>query len=295
MLPRRCFTRPGTGGTYAAEYCYSVWLRHLVHLHQNGLIAGASALEQVAEIGPGDSLGTGMAALYSGTRQYTALDVIRHADVTVNRKVNDKLLQLFLQHRDIPCTDYPDLYPALTDYRFPVPLVSRDDQHFKETHQLLSQSLHPEITDGPLRYIVPWMDTEQLPRNELDLIFSQAAMEHVEDIGSAYMLMYRMLKKGGVISHQIDFRAHEMTNEWDGHFYIRKNTWSILSHGRKYPMNRLPLSAHLKAATAAGFRIATVVSQTGAASQHAARPAVPAVDFNQDDFVTMGALLQAIK
>jgi len=57
ILPRNIFQRPGSGGTFSAEYCYSVWLRHLVELEKSGLIKRANEIKSVAEIGPGDSLG----------------------------------------------------------------------------------------------------------------------------------------------------------------------------------------------------------------------------------------------
>jgi hypothetical protein len=56
----------GTGGTDSARYCNSVWLRHLVTLSRNGL---GAVPRVVAELGPGDSLGIGLAALLSAQRR----------------------------------------------------------------------------------------------------------------------------------------------------------------------------------------------------------------------------------
>ena len=50
----------GLGGAVSARYCYSVWLRHVVLLAQNGLWKYPKS---VAELGPGDSLGVGFCAL----------------------------------------------------------------------------------------------------------------------------------------------------------------------------------------------------------------------------------------
>src|SRR5215467_13821096 len=55
--------RASTGGSNSARYCYSVWFRHLINLDSCGFkIKGA----RVAELGPGDSIGVGLAALLSG-------------------------------------------------------------------------------------------------------------------------------------------------------------------------------------------------------------------------------------
>src|SRR5947208_3226380 len=62
-----------TGGTDNPRYCYSVWLRHLVTLvPHNFEVKGA----RVGEFGPGDSIGTGLAALLSGAEYYVGLDLL---------------------------------------------------------------------------------------------------------------------------------------------------------------------------------------------------------------------------
>ena len=48
-----------TAGSDSARYCYAVWLRHLVTLDLYGFkIDGA----RIGELGPGDSIGSGLAA-----------------------------------------------------------------------------------------------------------------------------------------------------------------------------------------------------------------------------------------
>src|SRR5687767_9389956 len=68
--------RAGTGGSDSARYCYSVWLRHLSILSAADFcISGA----RIGELGPGDSIGTGLAALLSGARAYVGLDIFPFA------------------------------------------------------------------------------------------------------------------------------------------------------------------------------------------------------------------------
>jgi hypothetical protein len=56
-----------------ARYHYSMWLRHVVTAHRNGAFH-RGGLSVVAELGPGKSLGTGLAALLAGAESYYAFD-----------------------------------------------------------------------------------------------------------------------------------------------------------------------------------------------------------------------------
>src|SRR5262245_9785357 len=81
-----------TGGSDSPRYCYSVWLRHLVTLHLYGFkINGA----QIGELGPGDSIGTGLAALLSGATRYVALDIVPFSAKADLERILDKLVQLY--------------------------------------------------------------------------------------------------------------------------------------------------------------------------------------------------------
>jgi len=107
----------GGGDTNSARYCYSVWLRHLVSAFANGM---KDHPRTVAELGPGDSLGVGLAALVSGADRYHAFDVVRHAQVERNQAVLDELVELFRARADIPGeAEFPEVQPLLPSYAFP--------------------------------------------------------------------------------------------------------------------------------------------------------------------------------
>ncbi len=77
----RLFPKGKTGGTDSALYCYEVWMKHLTMLHAHGMERMPRVL---AELGPGDSLGIGLAALLSGVERYFALDAVRYSDTKKN-------------------------------------------------------------------------------------------------------------------------------------------------------------------------------------------------------------------
>src|SRR6187551_210047 len=83
----------GGGDTKSARYCYSVWLRHLIKAYETD--PSFVHPKVVAELGPGDSLGIGVSALLSGTDEYYAFDLVKHANVARNVRVFEEILSMF--------------------------------------------------------------------------------------------------------------------------------------------------------------------------------------------------------
>jgi hypothetical protein len=102
-----------TGGTSTAFYCYSTWLRHRRFVVENGFAAPGV----VAEIGPGDSLGAGLAALLSGASRYHAFDIVDYAAMTTNLRILDELIELF--HGRAPIAGCVYSASALGNTEFP--------------------------------------------------------------------------------------------------------------------------------------------------------------------------------
>src|SRR5260370_28824009 len=105
----RGLTGRWTGGTVSARYCYSVWLRHLSILQRSGL---PTAFKTMVELGPGDSLGIGLAALLSGVERYIALDVIQYPSDAQNLRIFGELIALFKDRAPIPDeAEFPPVLP----------------------------------------------------------------------------------------------------------------------------------------------------------------------------------------
>jgi SAM-dependent methyltransferase len=297
FLPKKLFRRPGSGGTFSSEYCYSVWLRHLYYLTDSKLVDNIGDLKNIAEIGPGDSLGIGISALYTGAANYYAFDVIKHTNLQRNLTINKELLKYFEERLEIPHgSRLRETAPVLSDYSFPNKIIKYEPKYYKQKYNEIEACLNGvKSQDHSIKYIVPWTNAKLQSINNIDLIFSQAVMEHIEEIDFAYGEMYKWLKKGGIISHQIDFKAHEITKEWNGHWFISEIFWKFLLHGRKYSINRLPLSSHINAIKKAGFTIKTVLPVQRPNSYNNSTPKVKNVEYNQEDLITSGALIQAVK
>ena len=89
----------------------------------------------------------------------------------------------------------------------------------------------------------------------MDWIFSQAVMEHVDDLAETYLACFRWLRLGGVMTHQIDFRCHNTAREWNGHWARPDLTWRLIRGGRPFLLNREPYSRHRGLMRTAGFEM----------------------------------------
>jgi SAM-dependent methyltransferase len=293
VLPRSWHTHR-TGGTDSARYCYSVFLRHLANNHA----AGAPVhLRTVAELGPGDSFGVGLAALIAGAARYVACDIHPFATSARNVRIFDELAAMFAARAPIADErEIPGIQPALNTTTFPAYILG-------ETQ--LATALEPErlaalrgsidrpagAENGAVSYVAPWFDPSLIEENSVDWILSQAVMEHVDDIALAYRCCFRWLRPGGVMSHQIDFRSHGLAAAWDGHRAYSNIVWRLVRGARPYLINRLPLSAHQRALQETGFEAVahSLVATAPTLARH--RLAAPFRTWPEQDLATSSAFL----
>jgi hypothetical protein len=248
-------SRP-TGGTDSARYCYTVWLRHLVTARAHGLERHPRV---VAEMGPGDSLGVGLAALISGAETYYAVDVVQRANVEICLRVFDGLVELFDRRAPLPdATEYPRVRPSLASYEFPIDLFPGD---------ALDRALDPARVNrlratvaalGTAASAITYVDPTRagiIPPGTVDLMISQGVLEYPDDLLATHRQIAGWLRPGGVASHAIDFGAHQTSNAWDGHWTISEFGWACLRGRQPYFLNRVPHSGHIEAVRGAGLVI----------------------------------------
>jgi SAM-dependent methyltransferase len=244
-----------TGGTNSARYCYTVWLRHYVKIFQTlGVnLKGTN----IAELGPGDSLGTGIAALLSGCRKYTAIDSIQHFDIHTNLIVLNDIYDLFSRKERIPGPEeFPIIRFVLEDFEFPSFLNDIENTIEKENINKITRALvNPYNPASPISYLPVESAGFYEHDATLDLVFSQAVLEHVDDLPSVYALCRKWLRPGGLMSHNIDFKCHGSSRQWNGHWAYPSWLWRMLLGRRKYFINRQPLSRHLDLLKQNGFSI----------------------------------------
>jgi len=289
-----------SGGTGSARYCYSVWLRHLVKAHENGLPTNPAA---VAELGPGDSIGVGLAALLSGAKTYHAFDAVNYLDNTRNLQVFDELVELFCKRANIPDNrEFPEVRPVLDSYEFPSgPLA---DAHLRDClRRERTEAIREELLDFKrakhrfIFYAAPWDEQTVIRPNSIDMVYSQAVLEHVNDLEGTYQSLCKWLKPGGIMSHVIDFRCHGCAEQWNGHWSYSDLTWKLIRGKRSFLINRAPHNIHLALLREHGFDVAYELREPATPSSgiDRSRLAPGFRDISDEDLQTSGAFIQAVK
>ena len=289
-----------TGGTNSGAYCYAVWLKHLVLLQQSGF---RGVPDTVAELGPGDSIGVGLAALLSGANRYYALDVRSYACSQRNLAVFDELVSLFRTRSGTQGKNgFPDIKPYLDSNLFPGDILSNEYLDAMLTEDRIESIRNALIgmdsetnSDIQIKYMVPWDDADVVCPASVDLVFSHAVFEHVNDLRGAYGAIYQWLKPGSYMSHQIDFRCHGMTRKWNGHWACPDLLWKLLVGRKPYLINREPLSRHIQLIKEAGFDIVRQEEKVDRSGIDRHDLALPWQGISDQDLNCCGALIQAVK
>jgi SAM-dependent methyltransferase len=285
-----------TGGTDSPRYCYSVWLRHLVLGAAKS--PRGSTPKVVAELGPGDSIGIGLAALLSGAEKYFALDLVPYSDLERNLEIFEELIAMFARRLPIPDeSEFPLLYPKLDRYDFPQHLIGERrlaDALAPARVAAIRTSIKRSQADGSMvSYKAPWNAPGVIDDGSVDFIFSQAVLEHVDDLEGAYAAMCRWLKPGGIMSHQIDFKCHGKANSWNGHWTYTDIVWRIMVGRRLYLLNRQPHSVHVELIERSGFRILDDTVFRSVCDLRREQLAPRFRELSNDDLTTSGAFIVA--
>lgn len=244
-----------------AKYFLDVWRRHYLIAQSNGL--GVPAV--VAEIGPGGAMGVGICALLAGAQSCIGLDEFEYGSSSINREIFNGL-QSLADWSDVPAERLNAIDLAIQDQENPLGIK------FKYETPMAAADVEP---------------------NSVDFLISHAVMEHVENIAETYRVCAEMLKPGGVMSHQIDFRCHGTANRWNGHWSYDDKAWRKISSGRPYLLNRAPHSTHMETMTNLPLEITWTEITTRLDGINRAALTEKFAHLSDDDLTTRGALIQA--
>lgn len=292
------FHKHSGGDTASARYCYSIWLRHLVLAYKNGL---TEIPEIIIEIGPGHSLGLGIAALLSGARKYYGLDLINYYNASTNLDVLKGLINLFINKAPIPDNnEFPLIEPRLDDYSFPDHIIT-DAIIAKIMQGDVVYTIEGAIKDVDLKkpdqmivYAAPWFDVE-IEKNSVDLILSQTVLQHVDSVEKLYGKMNLWLKSKGMMSHTIDFQSMLSSDDWYGHWTYTDLEWKIIRGRKNFHINRLPLSSHLRLLAQDKFTPVYITKKKESDTLSRTRLAKRFKELTDEDLSTSVSFFQAVK
>ena len=300
---RAVLRRPSAGGvpilrtSELAPYNFGVWLRHMIEAHAQGL---PTCPRTVCEIGPGKTVGAGLAALISGADRYIAIDGKPTWDTEKNLAMVDGLVEMFRRRsaRDATGDDLPE--GAMLSTEFPAHVLS-DGRMEKclepgRLRRIRESIVRVNRNDSCIRYIVQKSGD---PMHELDgsadMIFSQAALEHVGELSLTYERMSRWLAPGGFVSHQIDFQCHGAASDWNGHWAYSDPVWQFIHVGAEPLINRVPYSGHMRLMRFHGFALVTERRRQDRSGMSRAMLAPRFWRMSSDDLTTRGAFVQAVR
>lgn len=167
--------------TRCIEYDIQVveqWINHLKkYTNSTYSLAGKNVLE----LGPGSDLGIGIYLLSKGCSQYNACDV------------NDLM-------KSTPDSFYDKLFLKLKDMDVETDVNCLNEQLNKAKNGMFSH----------LNYVVrdDFDIVSAFGESAVDLVLSQAAFEHFDDIESTASLLSKVCKPGAILIAEIDLKTH---------------------------------------------------------------------------------------
>lgn len=177
----------------------------------------------VVELGPGDSLATALIGRALGAREIWLVDAGAFA------------------RTDLP--PYIRLAGFLRSKGLAVPPV----QTFKSTDEMLGACSARYLTNG-------LTGLAEIPSQHVDLVFSQAVLEHVRlrEFPRLLTEMRRLLRPDGVASHQVDLKDHLAASL--NHLRFDEQRWESEFMARSgFYTNRLRRATIVELFEAAGF------------------------------------------
>jgi SAM-dependent methyltransferase len=158
----------------SSDYALNVFNSHLKRVELDGRLEG----KVVLELGPGDSISTSLMA-----HAYGARSILVDAGDFMKKDVKT----------------YNDLAKNLVSLGYNMPEIT-SEMTFNDILQVAKSEY---LTEGLI-------SLRSIPTHSVDFIFSQAVLEHLRkfEFQEIMIELRRILKPGGISSHQVDLRDH---------------------------------------------------------------------------------------
>lgn len=125
-----------------------------------------------------------------------------------------------------------------------------------DEHNYLIERNSPEGALDEVRYLSPCRaEATGLPDASFDLVYSHAVLEHVHRPKEVISELWRLLRPGGLTSHQIDTRNHLDFSRPMDHLALPEWVWNLMTSNRSSYTNRYTISMWLQLFESSGFEI----------------------------------------
>jgi hypothetical protein len=184
-----------------------------------------------------------------------------------------ELIDLFARREPITAeSEFPSVGPTLDSYGFPHEVLSEerlrgslDPAQLEVVRALVADGATGSADGLTIRYEPAWTDPFVAAEGSVQMVCSQAVLEHVDDLETAYRALRRWLVPGGLMSHHIDFTSHGTARVGNGHWTFSDLEWRLIrGRRRSWFINRPPIATHLHLLRANGFRMTEIQRGTAA-------------------------------
>lgn len=215
------------------SFCFSLWNSLLLVLENKDRSI-------VSEIGPAGSLGLGICAILTGTKEYHVIDIESNYLLDRNLCLFDKIVDMF--RNNVKCKSWDSINLPYNQNYLEIYKTKISDDVFVE---MVRNDLIKCITNQKTQFffIDKW---ESAKKNYYDIVFSRAVMEHVNEPFIIYKNIAFLLKDTGYMVHDIELHSHDLTKAVDGHLFIKDLIWKMIVGRREYLLNRLTSSEHFE-------------------------------------------------
>jgi len=208
----------GTGNTQLdsninelAQYAQGVFTKYCRHITKDDTY-DALKDKTVLELGPGDTLATALFFIAHGAKRVVCCDRFK---LVVNSEKNTAIARQVLS-----------MLPEQQRLRL-------------ETVLNFDSCGHARWNPAHIQYLHSKNDEIALEDISIDIIVSNAVLEHVQNPAELFAAMNRVLKPGGIMVHAADLKSHELYHKTDLDFLaIPELLWKWMTFYRGAP-NRL--------------------------------------------------------
>lgn len=157
---------------------------------------------------------------------------------------------------------------------------------------------NPHSTVNENKYIIyiTLSDAEkEIKKGAINMIFSQAVLQHVDKLEIIYKNMSQWIEPGGFMSHTIDFKSMGSSDKWYGHWEYSDIEWKIIRGRKKFYINRAPYSAHVHLMGKNNFKIICTIKTFGKSVKNKKLLSKQFRQLSMEDLSTSGVFIQSKK